>query len=91
MSEKSKLIRETILILFNKKGIIAQSQIDELFECGVITDKSALRCIIKSEYWEMLKSSNISTRSAIIDLSIKWDVCETSIKNIIYSTPQIKV
>ncbi len=94
LTPQSKLIRETTLRLIQKKQsgkLMTMEQLNELWEGGVITDKSATRYCVKSEYWEMMKSSDISTRSAIIDLSIRWNICEASIKNIIYGTPATKV
>ncbi len=94
MNERSRLIRETVLILFQKKQsgkLITRDQLDELFNCGILSDKSALRYIVKSEYAQMIKSSDISLRSAVIDLTIKWDVSEWFVTNLIYKTPHIKV
>lgn len=79
----------TCFVSKNKDGI-STDLIKSLFELGVMTEKQALRYVIKNEYWSLRKNSDISTRSAIIHLSVKWDISETSIENIIYKFPKIK-
>jgi len=96
MKNETKLaeIKEALLPLFHRhqadNAKMTAGQLNDLFECGIINESGALRFIIKNEYWEMMKLSDISTRCAIMDLSIKWEVSETTIKNIIYKTPVIK-
>lgn len=89
MNERLILIKSTTLkfLQSKQKGTLATpEQIEELFGCGVITEKSALRYCIKNEYYLLLKHSDISHRSAVIDLSIKWDVSKFFIENLIYKT-----
>lgn len=89
MSDRIILIKKTTLEYLQSKqtGTLATAeQIEELFECGVITERSALRYCIKSEYFEMMKRSDISHRSAVIDLSIKWEVSKGTIENLVYKT-----
>ena len=63
---------------------LTREQLDVLFENGIIKKGPAIAYCVKEEYWELKKGSDISTRSAIIDLSIRWNICESNIKNIIY-------
>lgn len=64
--------------------------IKAMFEVGAICERTALWFVIKTQYWMLLKTSDISTRSAIIHLSIEWNVSEDLVKKIIYKTPKIK-
>lgn len=66
------------------------NDIIDLLKLGILTETHALRFVIKNEYWDLLKNTDISTRSAIIHLSVKWDVSESTIINIIYKSPKIK-
>lgn len=85
MQEEIK--KEMLLILQSKqKGDkLSMSTLNELFECGLFSEKSALKFVVKNEYYKMMKRSDISGRSAIIDLSIKWNVTEYFIKDLIYN------
>jgi len=85
------LVKSHLLMYANAKGEkITKSSIDALFECGAMQYNTALEYVVKSEYFAMKKGSDITTRSAIIDLSIKWAICETKVKTIIYKTPHLK-
>lgn len=64
--------------------------LNELFECGVFTEKSALKYVVKSDYYHLMKHSDISGRSAIIDLSIKWNVSEYFVKDLIFKLRKCK-
>ncbi len=90
MTEKQIAIREAMLLFLQQKQSgekMSMAQLNELFDCGVISDKSALRYIVKMEYYQMMKGSHVSMisgREAICDLSIKWDISDRTIQNIIY-------
>ncbi len=87
MNEKQKLIRESMLSFLHQKQKGEKLTIDtlnELFDSGLFTDKSALKFVVKNEYFQLMKK-DISGRSAIIDLSIKWDVTEYFIRDLIYT------
>lgn len=90
---RKEMLKATVLRFFQKKqkGILVTiDQINELFDSGIITEKSALRYCVKNELYEMIKGSDISQRSAIIDLEIKWNVSECYIKNLLYKSPDVK-
>lgn len=86
MSEKQIQIANCISDYTRKSA----GDIIDLLKLGILNESHALKFVIKNEYWHLLKTSDISTRSAIIHLSIKWDVSESTIINIIYKSPKIK-
>lgn len=86
MSQKLIDIASCISV-YTQKSV---NDIIDLFQLGILTETNALRFVIKNEYWHLLKTTDISTRSAIIHLSVKWDVSESTIINIIYKSPKIK-
>ena len=87
--KQSDQIKEHLLIVMKENLTI--ETLNALFDCGAMQVHTVLPFVIKSDYFIMKKGSDISTRSAIIDLSIKWGACETKVKNIIYKTPHLIV
>lgn len=72
------------------EGISAEI-IDKLLSIGAMKESTAIKFIAKAEYWEMLKKSDISCRDAVIQISIKWKISESTVHNVLYKSPQIKV
>lgn len=90
---RNEMLRAAVLRLFQKKQkgvLITADQINQLFDSGVISEKTALRYCVKNEFYEMMKGSDISQRSAIIDLEVKWDVSDSYIKRLLYKCPDVK-
>lgn len=90
MTEFDKQIRTTVQKFFLKdqpSKQLTREQLDMLFELEIIKKPAAIAYCVNQEYWELRKGSDISTRSCIIDLSIRWQMCESNIKNIIYKKP----
>ena len=68
-----------------EKTVFTMSMLQKLFDEGVITEKLALQFVIKNQYFHLMKHTDISGRSAIIDLSIEWCVTEYFVRNLIYN------
>ena len=90
---RNQMLKATVLRLYQKKQkgvLMTTDQVNEIFDSGLLSEKSALRYCVKNEFYELMKGSDISQRSAMIDISIKWDVSEEYIKRLIYKTPEVK-
>ena len=65
--------------------------IDYLLQTGIITCQTALRYVVKDEYYKRLKKQDANCFEIKLNLSIKYDVSKTTIENIIYKYPHIIV
>lgn len=87
MIEQQQKVYDKAFELFNrdtKTEKISRSTFDGLIALGVFTKKGLLQYVVITTYYDMRKHSDISVRSAIIDLSIEWNVTDHFIKNLIY-------
>lgn len=65
--------------------------INYLLESNIITRQTALRYIIKDEYYKRLKEQNANCFEIKLDLSIKYNVSKPTIDNIIYKYSHIVI
>lgn len=87
MTEHQQKIRTTAFELFNRdtKGEkISRAVFDSMFELGILSEKPVLQFIVVTQYHYLMKHSDISGRSAIIDISDEWKVSEYFLRNLIY-------
>lgn len=65
--------------------------VDYLLQSGIISEKTALRYIIKDEYYKRLKEQNASCFDIKLDLAIEYNVSKSTVDNIIYKYSHIVV
>ena len=87
-------VRKCLFKFLNKKKedpIFTKEHIEKLLECGLLTEKPSLRYIIKSEYFELIRGSDMTGNDAIMDLSIRWNVSSCFITNLLYRNTYLRV
>ena len=65
--------------------------VDYLLKSGIISEQTALRYIIKDEYYKRLKEQDASCFDIKLDLSIEYNVSKSTIDNIIYKYSHIVI
>ena len=95
MNERARILRECLVKFLNKEqgACFDFAHVEKLLSCGVIPEEQAVRFVVRCEYYEMMwdTKANMSMRDAVIYLSARWSVSETTVKNIVYKYKHLKV
>lgn len=86
------LIQETRDLL-SSKGVELNGSIDYLFDIGLITERQALRVLIKSEYFARLKDRkpDESCFHIKIDVAEMFNVSVSLVNKVLYQYKEIKI
>jgi len=86
------LIQETRELLATK-GVELNGEIDYLFDIGLITEKQAIRVLVKSEYFKRLKvrKPDENCFHIKIDVAEKYKVSTSFVERTLYRHTDIKI
>lgn len=65
--------------------------VEYLWNLGVLNKKTALRCLIRSDYYEMIKAQDKGFTEIKYELADKYDVDFDFVKNTIYKYSHIQI
>jgi len=82
-----ELFKKAIAIRSNSSTDI----IDTLLAIGIISEKDMIRYNVRNEYYKRLKEQKQTCFDIKLDLSVEFDLSETTILNIIYRDTHLKI
>lgn len=65
--------------------------VDYLLKSGIISEQTALRYIIKDEYYKRLKQQDASCFDIKLDLAVEYEVSKSTVDRIIYKYSHIVI
>lgn len=87
-------VKDTLLRLIIEErqsfGTIEELLID-LYYMGLLDDNRVIRVLVKSEYKKRLQADKETARDIVLDLAVKYDKSSSTIENIIYKHPEIRI